>query len=62
MKVIIYFPGDWSVGIRAYSFDMNIPTFEPEYREDTRKLIKDLYTLLDGEFVPQVFFEDEKFD
>lgn len=60
MKVIIYFPGDYSVGISSYSYEMTIPTFEPEYREETRELIRTLYAELDGEFAPEVFFEDEK--
>ncbi len=59
MKVVIHFEGDSSVGIFPYSFDMTIPEFEPEYKEETRKMIKDLYTELDGEFVPKVWFEDE---
>ncbi len=62
MKVTIYFAGDYSVGISSYTFEMTIPEFEPEYREETRELIKALYTELDGEFYPQVFFEDENFD
>jgi hypothetical protein len=62
MKATIYFAGDYSVGISAYSYQMEIPPFEPEYREETRKMIKDIYTELDGEFYPQVFFEDETFD
>lgn len=62
MKVIICFQGDSSVGIFPYGFDMTIPPFEPEYREDTRELIKKLYIELDGEFKPNVYFEDENFD
>lgn len=62
MKATIYFSGDWSVGIGGYSYDMDIPTFQPEDREEIRKLIVDLYTELDGEFRPQVFFEDETLD
>jgi hypothetical protein len=61
MKVLIHFEGDPSVGIFSYSFDMTIPEFEPEYREDTRAMIKNLYTELDGEFYPKVYFEDEKY-
>ena len=61
MKVLIHFSGDPSVGIFSYSFDMTIPEFEPEYREETREMIKKLYTELDGEFYPTVIFEDENF-
>jgi len=59
MKVTICFSGDSSVGIFPYSYEMTIPEFEPEYRDETRKMIKDLYTELDGEFSPQIWFEDE---
>ena len=62
MKVTIYFSGDRSVGINGYYYSMEIPTFEPEYREEIRGMIKALYIELDGEFTPQVFFEDETFD
>lgn len=62
MKVTIYFSGDWSVGISSYSYEMTIPPFENEYRDETREMIKKLYTELDGEFSPHVIFEDETFD
>jgi len=62
MKVTICFNGDTSVGIFPYSYSMDIPEFEPEYREYVRSAIKILYIELDGEFTPHVFFEDENFD
>ncbi len=62
MKVTIYFSGDPSVGIFSYAYSMEIPAFEPEYREETRQMIKSLYAELDGEFMPQVWFEDENND
>lgn len=62
MNVTIYFAGDPSVGISSYAYSMEIPNFEEEWREDTRKRIQDLYTELDGEFYPTVFFGDENID
>jgi len=62
MKVAICISGDTSVGIYPYQYDMEIPEFEPEYREETRQMIKTLYTELDGEFTPYILFEDETFD
>lgn len=59
-NVTIYFGGDYSVGISSYSFSMEIPNFEEEWREDTRKRIKELYTELDGEFTPIIIFGDEE--
>ena len=62
MKAVAYFAGDWSVGISSYSFEMELPDTEmddKEYREETRQLIKQLYTDLDGEFIPQIIFSDE---
>lgn len=59
MKVIIFFAGDPSVGMNSYYFEMTIPKFEEEHREETRTMIKELYTELDGEFTPQIFFGDE---
>ena len=59
MKVLIHFEGDSSVGIFPYSFEMEIPDFEPEYKEETRQMIKQLYTELDGEFIPRIYFENE---
>lgn len=58
-KAVAMFYGDPSVGISSYSFDLTVPDFEPEYREETRKMIQELYTQLDGEFVCKVMFEDE---
>ena len=62
MKVTICFSGDSSVGIFPYSYEMTIPEFEPIYREETRQLIKTIYTELDAEFTPQIWFEDETLD
>jgi hypothetical protein len=61
MKVTIYFSADPSVGIFPYSYEMEIPTFDNEYREEIRKQIKDLYTELDGEFITKIIFSDEQF-
>lgn len=61
-KALVFFNGDWSVGISSYSFELEIPKPEDkEHREEVRKLIKDLYVQLDGEFVPHVIFSDEDF-
>lgn len=59
MKATIYFSADPSVGIFPYHYTMELPDFEPEYRQETREMIQKLYTELDGEFKPIVFFEDE---
>ncbi len=59
MKVSIHFTADSSVGIFPYTYSMEIPQFEEEYREETRQMIKSLYTELDGDFTPQIWFEDE---
>lgn len=59
MNVKIYFSGDWSVGIPCRYFEMEIPDQEKEFLEDTRKLIRELYTELDGEETPEVYFENE---
>jgi len=61
-KVTIYFAGDYSVGIRAYFYSMEIPEFELENKEEIRQQIKTLYTELDGEFTPAIFFDDEPID
>lgn len=62
MTATILFHGDRSVGISSYYYTAEIPEFEPEYREETRELLKKLYTELDGEFYPSVYFEDETID
>jgi len=61
MKVVVYFSGDRSVGLNPYSYNMEVPVFEEEDREETREMIKKLYVELDGEFIPKVIFEDEQF-
>jgi hypothetical protein len=60
MKAIIYFENDPSVGMFAESFEADIPTFEEEYREETRSMIKKLYEELYGEMSCRVYFSDEK--
>lgn len=62
IKVTIYFAGDHSVGISGYYYSMEIPAFDPENKEEVRELIKALYTELDGEFTPTIFFDDEPID
>lgn len=59
MTAHVYFPADPSVGIFSYGYEMEIPDFEEEWREDTRKKIKALYDELDGEFSCNVIFEGE---
>lgn len=68
MKVSIEFSGDSSVGLFPYKFGMEIPeqfagdSDDPDYikyREETRKEIKKLYELMDGEDKCTVWFEDE---
>jgi len=59
IKAIIYFANDPSVGIFPNYYTAEIPPFEPEYREETRQMIQKLYTELEGEFYPKVFFSDE---
>ena len=62
MKASIYFVGDTSVGILPYIYEMDVPPFEEEFREDIRMMIEDLYVELDGEFGCQVYFSDETMD
>lgn len=62
MKVYIHFPGDPSVGIFSYGYDMTIPEVDSEYREETRQQIKKLYEELDQEGRCQVIFEGEHED
>ena len=59
---IIHFTGDPSVGISAYSYEMQLPPpQDDEDREYVRELIKQTYIEIDGEFIPRVYFSDEKF-
>ena len=58
-NVTVFFAGDPSVGLFACSYSLSIPEFEEEYREDTRTRIKELYTELDGDSIPQIIFGDE---
>ncbi len=62
-KVYVHFAGDPSVGISSYGYDLNIPPFEPEDREEVRQKIIDLYGWLDGESNPSfvIFTDDENF-
>lgn len=59
-KVTIIFHGDPSVGIFPYSFEMTIPRIAIEDdRELSREQIKELYFQLEGEYRPEVIFDDE---
>ncbi len=62
MKATAVFDGDSSVGIFGYSFDMEVPEFDEEFREEVRAKIKETYDWLDGEFTCQVYFSDERLD
>lgn len=60
MKAYIHFNADPSVGCFPYGYNIEIPTFEEEYREEVREKIKALYNDLDGDFgVSYVIFDDE---
>lgn len=60
MKAYVHFNADPSVGCFPYGYDIEIPTFEEECREEIREKIKELYNFLDGEFlVSYVMFDDE---
>lgn len=68
MKATIYFHNDPSVGIMSQSFDMELPfNMEDaesradfnEIRENMRAIIKETYYQMDGNFKPNVWFEDE---
>jgi hypothetical protein len=59
MKAFIYFPGDPSVGIFSETFEMQIPEFDTDYREETRRDIQNLYTEISGGEGCRVSFSDE---
>ena len=64
MKVIIYFPGDPSVGIFPFSEQMGLPFNRSEMEHDElealRKWIKEIYTELSGGEKCLVSFDFEK--
>ncbi len=57
----VYFHADPSVGIRAYSYEAQVPklTRDKEDREFIRQRLIDAYTQIDAEFKPVVTFDDE---
>ncbi len=62
ISAIIYHPGDKSIELNPWSFNMELPIngFEnTEEREKTRVKIKELYEYLNVEWKLNVVFSDE---
>lgn len=57
-----YFAGDPSVGLNSYAYDFEIPKVHDEHREETRRMLMELYIWMDGESSCRVVFDDERDD